>query len=127
MGDSNEIILDQNSSTEDDSSIPDNYDSDFVPDPASVNEEIPNTIRKSGRQPKLKKFEDYVSYLCLDSDSDPVCVEDAMSKPDCEFWIAVMKDELKSFEENAAWETTDFPKNGCVVKCKWVYKRKNDD
>lgn len=53
-------------------------------------------------------------------------VKDAMSRPDCKHWMAAMEYELQSFENNGAWEIADIPNSGCVVKCKWVFKRKSD-
>lgn len=62
--------------------------------------------------------------MCIDSDGDPVTVEDAMRRPDREWWAAAMQEELQSFQENSAWEVVDTPKSATVVKCKWVFKRK---
>ncbi|KAH0811545.1 hypothetical protein GEV33_011246 [Tenebrio molitor] len=39
-------------------------------------------------------------------------------------WQCAMKEELKSLNENDTWELVDMPKNGTVVKNKWVFKKK---
>lgn len=94
--------------------------------------EVPVTEepRKSERRPKPKVFEDYVTYLSSGgSDNlkgDPVTVQEALSRPDGEKWREAIKEELHSFEVNDAWELVDVPKNGTIVQCKWVFKRKFD-
>lgn len=95
---------------------------------ASESEE--NIVRKSLRVPKPKKFDDFVTYMCTNSDdlkSDPITVAEALSGPDAKKWKEAMAEELKSFEDNNAWELVDAPKSAGIVKCKWVFKRKFDN
>lgn len=47
-----------------------------------------------------------------------------MSGPEQEQWCNAMEEELKSFEENEAWELVTKPVDAKVVQCKWVYKKK---
>ena len=43
-----------------------------------------------------------------------------------EKWIDVMKEELKSMEENKVWDIVDFPIGAKWVECKWVFMTKRD-
>jgi hypothetical protein len=51
---------------------------------------------------------------------------EAINGPEAENWKAAVEEELRSFEENNAWELTELPDSGTVVKCKWVLKKKID-
>ncbi|CAF4918329.1 unnamed protein product [Pieris macdunnoughi] len=64
----------------------------------------------------------------FDTVSDPgeITLGEALNGPESQFWRASMKEELKSFRENEAWEVMDRPKQATVVKCKWVLKKKVD-
>ncbi|KAG5864040.1 hypothetical protein JTB14_003190 [Gonioctena quinquepunctata] len=91
--------------------------------------EIPESIRKSGRTPKPKNFDDYVTYLCLEENPDlenPMTFQDALSRPDGGRWQEAISKELQSFEEIEAWELVDLPESGSVVECKWVFRKKVD-
>ncbi|MDD9372396.1 MAG: reverse transcriptase domain-containing protein, partial [Acidimicrobiales bacterium] len=57
---------------------------------------------------------------------DPKTIAEAMSRPDSKLWTDAIQNELKSFEENNAWELVDTPKDCSIVDCKWVFKRKVD-
>lgn len=107
----------------------DTDDEDYVA-PAQLDEEPPETVRKSQRQPRPKILEDFVSYMCTEDtvlDYDPITVSEALSRPDKGKWMqAAMREELESFEENDAWELVDIPKSDSIVECKWVFKRKSD-
>ena len=93
-----------------------------------INEETPVGLRRTERKPKPKDFENYVTYMChsVDAVDDPVDVSSAMSRPDKEMWERAMIEELRSFEENEAWELVDAPENATIVDYKWVFKRKID-
>ncbi|XP_026475603.1 uncharacterized protein LOC113380660 [Ctenocephalides felis] len=53
-------------------------------------------------------------------------IKEAMSRPDKQYWMDAIAEELKSFEENKAWELVNMPENCSIVDCKWVFKRKVD-
>lgn len=107
----------------------DKDDSDFTL-PESLFESKPELpLRKSEREKKVKVYEDYVSYTCMgkvDLEDIPLTVQEALSRPDSECWKQAMEDEMRSFEENDAWDLIDIPDNGTVVSCKWVFKKKCD-
>lgn len=88
--------------------------------------EIPKNVRRSERRPQPKEFKDFVTYLCTEdiSGGDPVTLDEALARPDGDKWKEATTDELRSFEENEAWEIVDIPESGTIVKCKWVFKRK---
>lgn len=92
----------------------------------NIPEIVTEEVRRSNRAPKPITFDDFVSYLCCDSKTDPLDVEDMMSRPDRDMWISAMEEELKSFKENKAWEIVEIPESGTIVKSKWVFRRKSD-
>ncbi|XP_026475639.1 uncharacterized protein LOC113380719 [Ctenocephalides felis] len=84
-------------------------------------------IRKSERTRKKKTFDDYVTYACNNFPmEEPKTIKEAMSRPDKQYWMDAIAEELKSFEENKAWELVNMPENCSIVDCKWVFKRKVD-
>lgn len=92
-----------------------------------------STIRCSERKPKPKNYEDFVTYICTtkstetELDSDPLTVTEALSRADKDMWKQAMKEEIRSFEKNNAWELVSAPADGTIVECKWVFKRKIDN
>lgn len=110
----------------------DSDDIDFVPEnlmPISND----SHLRRSTRQPKAKKYDDYVAYMCtganqhiIEMDREPVTVQEALSRPDSKKWKEAMENELQSFSENEAWDLVDPPQEASVVGNKWVFKRKVD-
>lgn len=59
------------------------------------------------------------------SQKEPVNIEDALKGPNKDKWKNVMKQEMKSLEENEIWDLVELPKNRKVVGSKWVYKLKS--
>lgn len=120
---------------EEEMSNPDDNDSDYVPDNAqevqdSVQEnQMP--LRRSQREAKPHIFNDYVTYLCpvseIKQENSPNTVVEALSQPDRELWKQAIMQELRSFEDNDAWEIVDIPESGTIVQCKWVFKKKFDN
>ena len=41
-------------------------------------------------------------------------------------WIDVMKDEMKSMQDNNIWDLVEFPKGVKPIGCKWIFKTKKD-
>ncbi|XP_074037972.1 uncharacterized protein [Leptinotarsa decemlineata] len=64
---------------------------------------------------------------CNEYFSDELTLEEALQGPEKEQWEQAVKEELKSFEDNNAWEVVDVPASGNIVKCKWVLKKKCDN
>lgn len=51
-------------------------------------------------------------------------LEEALKGSERDQWLQAVREELKCFEENCAWEVVDVPKSGTIVQCKWVLKKK---
>ncbi|CAK1596096.1 unnamed protein product [Parnassius mnemosyne] len=45
-----------------------------------------------------------------------------MSAPDKEEWRRAMEKEYNALLKNVVWKLVDRPQNKNVIKCKWVYK-----
>ena len=79
--------------------------------------DLEETLRRSQRQVKAKKFEDYVTYFNGVENCDnegvemdlPETVKQALARPDGEMWKKAMQDEIQSFNENETWELVDPP------------------
>jgi hypothetical protein len=41
-------------------------------------------------------------------------------------WMAAMHDEMESLEKNGTWDLVQLPKCKKTVRCKWIYKRKEE-
>lgn len=109
----------ETSDNSDDTYVPSDYEDAFNSPEQHV---IPSRIRK--------KPERYgMSNMCISQDvfddANGLCIEEALQGVEKEQWLQALKDELKCFEENHAWELVDMPKNNeTVVKCKWVLRKK---
>ncbi|KAG8474935.1 hypothetical protein CXB51_031652 [Gossypium anomalum] len=64
-------------------------------------------------------------------ESTPQATEDidanhseAFSCKDSEKWMFAMKEEVKSLYKNRTWDLVKLPKGKKVVRCKWVFKKK---
>lgn len=85
-------------------------------------ENIPT--RRSERQKKPVKMNDFHLYSAKSSVSDPITVAEALAGPDAKSWHSAMKSEYDSLISNNTWELTDIPNNKNVIKSKWVFKTK---
>lgn len=90
-----------------------------------------------GKPVRLRQKPERYEYLnmCADSnvkawdcwdanDAGDLTVQEALVGPEKELWLSAIREELKCFSENDAWELVDAPSAGTVVKCKWVLKKK---
>ena len=62
----------------------------------------------------------------LTANTDPVTLEDALSRPDADMWRQAMDEELTSLHENKTWTLTTLPPGCTAIPVKWVYKVKRD-
>ena len=60
-------------------------------------------------------------YFALMVEFELVNVEEALSDSK---WTCVMKEELKSINNNSTWEPIDLPKGKKVIGVMWVFKVK---
>ena len=73
----------------------------------SCEKNITTEVKRSKRTPKLRKFDDNVTYMYIKItklNSNPITVAEALSTPDAEKWKQAISEELLSFEKNDAWE-----------------------
>ena len=50
----------------------------------------------------------------------------AVSCPQSELWLDVMRGEIQSMRHNGVWELVELPEGHRPIGCKWVYKTKRD-
>ncbi|KAF3643364.1 hypothetical protein FXO38_20633 [Capsicum annuum] len=58
------------------------------------------------------------------SDEDPSSYSEAVSFDDSYRWIIAMQEEMESLHKNDTWDLVRLPKDKKVVRCKWVFKKK---
>lgn len=112
-----------------DSSICRNDVSQTGGDIAVVSPEVPvaTTSRpaRSTRGVKPLRYADYS--LFTQAELEPVSYEEAMSSSNSEEWQRSMQREFEALTKNKVWELVDRPVDQKVVKCKWVYRIKNNN
>jgi hypothetical protein len=59
-------------------------------------------------------------------DADPVTVEDALSSPDRDHWLAGMQKELSTLRKKETWVEATVPRGRKRISTKWVFKKKRD-
>jgi hypothetical protein len=40
-------------------------------------------------------------------------------------WVFAMQEEMQSLEKNGTWHIVRLPKEKKIVRCKWIFKRKD--
>ena len=60
----------------------------------------------------------------MEDASEPATYSEAVDSVDKEKWISAMQEEMQSLEKNDTWEIVSLPKQKKLVRCKWVFKRK---
>ncbi|KXJ71119.1 hypothetical protein RP20_CCG021438 [Aedes albopictus] len=58
---------------------------------------------------------------------EPRSYKEATTGAESAKWIAAMKDELVSHEENKTWNLVKLPPGKKAIGCRWIYKRKLDE
>lgn len=81
--------------------------------------------------PRRRQQPDRYGYAsaCIENDNmftGEILLQEALEGPEKAQWLAAVQDELLSFEKNSAWELVDVPKDGTIVQCKWVLRKKYD-
>lgn len=59
-------------------------------------------------------------YVCTENiklDANEFTLEEALQGPERKRWEQTVKEELKCFQENGAWELGEAPSNTTVVMC----------
>lgn len=78
-----------------------------------------------GKQPA--RYGDYDMSMLVQGQSDPMSYDEAISSSTSVEWEAAMQKEYNALIKNGVWKLVDRPKAHNVVKCKWVYKTKQDN
>uniref|UniRef100_A0ACD5Y5J0 Uncharacterized protein n=1 Tax=Avena sativa TaxID=4498 RepID=A0ACD5Y5J0_AVESA len=60
----------------------------------------------------------------VEHDTEPATYNEAVASVDREKWVSAMQEEMQSLDKNGTWEVVRLPKQKKVVRCKWIYKRK---
>lgn len=60
----------------------------------------------------------------IESYEEPTSYKEAIASDDSARWIAAMEEELESLLKNRTWVLVKLPKGKKVVRCKWVFKKK---
>ncbi|KAG8489524.1 hypothetical protein CXB51_017540 [Gossypium anomalum] len=89
---------------------------------------IKKTIREI-KPPKKYAEADLVAYALnvdedIDANREPFNYSEAISCEDSEKWMFAMQEEMESLHKNRIWDLVKLPKGKKVVRCKWVFKKK---
>ncbi|XP_047331908.1 uncharacterized protein LOC124935518 [Impatiens glandulifera] len=60
----------------------------------------------------------------IDSEEEPTTYSEAVTCENTSMWMIAMQEEIESLHKNSTWDLVKLPKSKKVVRCKWVYKRK---
>ncbi|KAG8472501.1 hypothetical protein CXB51_035376 [Gossypium anomalum] len=60
----------------------------------------------------------------IDANREPSNYSKAISCEDSEKWMFAMQKEMESLHKNRTWDLVKLPKGKKVVRCKWVFKKK---
>ncbi|CAD6245913.1 unnamed protein product [Miscanthus lutarioriparius] len=87
------------------------------------------TKRNYGPRPHLTEECDMVHYAfsCaeqVENIHEPTTYTKAVVSGDREKWISTMQEEMQSLEKNGTWDVVRLPEQKKVVRCKWIFKRK---
>lgn len=99
-------------------------DSTFTPD-ENISIIESDEVRRSERIGRLPQ-PNYTHCVMSDTMTDPMTVEEAMSRSDAHLWKAAMQEEFESLMTNKTWFLTDLPNDKKVIKSKWVFKVKRN-
>ncbi|KAG8500272.1 hypothetical protein CXB51_004359 [Gossypium anomalum] len=85
--------------------------------------------RREIKPPKKYAEADLVAYALnvaedIDANQEPSNYSEAVSCEDSEKWMFAMQEEMESLHKNKTWDLVKLPKGKKVVRCKWVFKKK---
>ncbi|KAK1685888.1 hypothetical protein QYE76_046736 [Lolium multiflorum] len=60
----------------------------------------------------------------VEHDTEPATYTEAVASIDRMKWISAMQEEMQSLHKNGTWDVVPLPKQKKVVRCKWIFKRK---
>ncbi|KAK1686989.1 hypothetical protein QYE76_047837 [Lolium multiflorum] len=62
----------------------------------------------------------------VEHDTEPATYTEAVASVDRVKWISAMQEEMQSLDKNGTWDVVPLPKEKKAVRCKWIFKRKED-
>ena len=86
-------------------------------------------LKRSQRERKSAISDDYMVYLReydFDIRTDLVSFSQTIKSVDSIKWMDVMKDEMKSMDQNKVQDLIELPEGYKKVGSKWVFKTKHD-
>ena len=107
----------------DDSVIPEIEDVFYDVDPGETDTDSEN-VRISSRN---RRPPDYYGEWCnLVNGFEPSTVKEALDSANSCNWKQAMDDEIACMKNNNVWDLSELPKNGKIIRCKWIFKRKTN-
>jgi hypothetical protein len=116
-------------------------DSPIVDDPSIVEHSSPvvqppqhsfaNDRPRRGPKPRKRLIEECnVAYALSVAEeiegAEPSNYSEAIIFADGNNWMTAMHDEMESIEKNGTWDLVQLPKGKKTVRCKWIFKRKEE-
>ncbi|KAG8482631.1 hypothetical protein CXB51_024131 [Gossypium anomalum] len=88
-----------------------------------------NRTRREIKHPKKYAEVDLVAYALnmaedINENQEPSNYSEVVSYEDSEKWMFAMQEEMKSLHKNRTCDLVKLPKGKKVVRCKWVFKKK---
>jgi hypothetical protein len=86
----------------------------------------PTRVRKPVRR-LIEECNVSFAFSCaeeIDCSAEPSTYTEAMISGDREKWMFAMQEEMQSLEKNGTWDIVRLPAGKKVVRCKWIFKRK---
>ncbi|KAG8474901.1 hypothetical protein CXB51_031552 [Gossypium anomalum] len=87
--------------------------------------------RREIKPPKKYAEADLVAFALnvaedIDANQEPSNYSEAISCEDSEKWMFAMQEKMESLHKNKTWELVKLPKGKKTVRCKWVFKKKEE-
>lgn len=104
--------------------------SSVTPPPAPQYSIAMNRPRREIKPPQRYDNEaDLVAYALnvaeeIDGNQEPSTYFDAVTCDHSDQWMIAMQEEMESLHKNKTWELVNLPKDKKVVRCKWVFRKK---
>jgi hypothetical protein len=113
----------------------DDTDNHFVPLSPPISQQQSHSIaanrprRNIAPRKRLIKECNIVHYAMscaeqVENDVEPATYTEAIASVDRKKWISSMQEEMQLLDKNSTWDVVRLPKHKKVVRCKWIFKRK---
>jgi hypothetical protein len=82
-------------------------------------------VRRTRRETKKPaRFTDMVAYALPVVDDVLSTFPEAIQSSENSRWKGAMEEEMQSLQKNKTWKLTQLPKGKKVIRCKWVFAKK---